>query len=104
MARDLGRLRIERLIVHEIPRRMAGATGALALSQIDSPLTQELKNYFKEKISGSLTSAHLAYLRRYGVVAPRKDGQRVYYRLTYPELIGPLRAVIDAVAAQMRSG
>jgi hypothetical protein len=55
---DLGRLAVERLIVHEVPPRPARGGGPKPVfSEIDSPLTQELKNYFKERIVGSLTTA-----------------------------------------------
>jgi hypothetical protein len=55
---DLGRLIVERLIVHEVPTRPARGDGPKpVLSEIDSPLTPELRNYFKERIVGSLTTA-----------------------------------------------
>lgn len=37
-------------------------------------------------ISPANLSQHLAILRRAGVVAVRRDGQHVYYRLTFPEI------------------
>jgi hypothetical protein len=55
---DLGRLTVERLIVHEVPARPARGDGPKpVLSEIDSPLTAELRNYFRERIVGSLTTA-----------------------------------------------
>jgi hypothetical protein len=59
MESDLGRLTVERLIVHEIPQRLAGGAKApkLVLSEIDSQLTPELKNYFAERIRTSLATA-----------------------------------------------
>jgi hypothetical protein len=56
MRRDLGRLRIEKLIIHEIPSRQSGSNEPLLVSNIESSLTQQDKNYFKEKITSSLSS------------------------------------------------
>lgn len=48
-------------------------------------------------ISQPMASRHLAYLRRMGLVATRKDGVWVHYRLA--ELADPvLEAVVSAVA------
>lgn len=47
-------------------------------------------------------SRHLAYLRRTGLVATRKDGQWVHYRLSPPDdpaTAAVLRATLDALAA-----
>ncbi len=58
MDRDLGRLVIEKAIVHEIPRRTARtAGGSPVLSEIESPLNVEIKNYFAERIKASLSTA-----------------------------------------------
>jgi hypothetical protein len=56
---DLGQIRVDRLIVHEIPRHFvhAGTTSAPTLSDVESPLNQIVKNFFKEKMSGSLGTA-----------------------------------------------
>jgi ArsR family transcriptional regulator len=46
-------------------------------------------------------SRHLAYLRRSGLVATRKDGLWVHYRLAIPaqpQLAGVMRATLDALA------
>jgi ArsR family transcriptional regulator len=42
--------------------------------------------YFVEilKISQPKVSRHLAYLRRAGIVAPRREGKWMHYRLTMP--------------------
>lgn len=53
---DFGLLSISRLIVHEVPRRLAGAGEKPDLSEIDSPLTQDLRNYFREKILQTIAS------------------------------------------------
>jgi len=54
----LGRLRVDKVIVHDIPPRPVGGGGQLpVLSEIESPLTQELRNYFREKIVGTLAAA-----------------------------------------------
>ncbi len=55
MRYDLGQLRVDKLIVHELPRHLAsGAGGQPILSDIESPLTQEVKNFFREKIARTL--------------------------------------------------
>ena len=58
MRTDIGRLHIEKVIVHDIPSgRVSGAAQPPILSEIESPLRQQLRNYFREKIVRSLTSA-----------------------------------------------
>jgi hypothetical protein len=58
MAIDLGRLQVDRLIVHEIPDRPVRAKAQEpVLSEIESPLTSALRNYFHERISTSLSEA-----------------------------------------------
>ena len=58
VAVDLSVLEIESAIVHDVPVRQAGAAGGgPTFSEIDSELTQELRNYFREKIVGSLAQA-----------------------------------------------
>lgn len=56
---DLGQVRVEKLIVHEIPRHFVHAvtTTAPQLSDVESPLDQTVKNFFKEKMAGSLGTA-----------------------------------------------
>jgi len=55
---NFGTLRVERVIIHDIPRHKAGEEGIEPdLSEVESNLTQELKNYFREKINGSITSS-----------------------------------------------
>ena len=41
--------------------------------------------------SVSAVSQHLAKLKAYGLVAPRRDAQTIYYRLTDHEFNGKLR-------------
>ncbi|MHB8294362.1 MAG: nucleoid-associated protein [Acidimicrobiales bacterium] len=56
--RDLGRLRVKRVIVHEVPYHLAsGASAEPELSEVESPLSTEVRNFFREKIAGSLGSA-----------------------------------------------
>jgi DNA-binding transcriptional ArsR family regulator len=43
----------------------------------------------------STISGHLAMLRLAGVVAPRREGRRVYYRLSSPFAAELLRQVCD---------
>jgi hypothetical protein len=58
MAIDLGKVQVQRLIVHEVPDRpVSGAQRRPTLSDIESPLTTDLKNYFRERISDSLDRA-----------------------------------------------
>lgn len=56
---DLGQVRVEKLIVHEIPRHFvhAATPSTPSLSDVESPLDQTVKNFFKEKMAGSLGSA-----------------------------------------------
>ncbi|MGD9116489.1 MAG: nucleoid-associated protein [Dehalococcoidia bacterium] len=55
---DLGRLHVEKVIVHDVPPRPVGGGGEPpVLSEIESPLTPELRNYFREKIIGTLDTA-----------------------------------------------
>jgi len=59
MNRDFGTLRIEKVIIHDIPRHKAGEGGiGPVLSEVESNLTQELRNYFKERINWSVTSSN----------------------------------------------
>jgi nucleoid-associated protein YejK len=56
MAVDLGRLQVKRVIVHEIPDRpVRGPAKPPILSEIESPLNTELRNYFRERIATSLS-------------------------------------------------
>ncbi|MGG6265431.1 nucleoid-associated protein [Leptolyngbya sp. AN03gr2] len=54
---DLGRLNIERLIVHEIPEKQSDSLPYLSLSEVESTLTQAHKNLFSQKLSGSLSAS-----------------------------------------------
>ena len=59
MARDLGRLQIHGLIVHDVPQPVRLGDGTLdesplGLSEIESQLTPRLTNYFCERIVESL--------------------------------------------------
>jgi hypothetical protein len=58
MAIKIARLHVERLIVHEIPARpVQGTAPKPRLSQIDSPLNQDLKNYFRERVITGLADS-----------------------------------------------
>jgi hypothetical protein len=59
MALDYGRLTVERLIVHEIPwHPVTESSGpGPTLSEAESPLDQEIKNFFRQRIAGSLGRA-----------------------------------------------
>ncbi len=55
---DLGQVRVEKLIVHEIPKHFVHASmpSKPVLSEVESPLEQPMKNFFKEKMAKSLGS------------------------------------------------
>jgi hypothetical protein len=54
---DLGRLQVDKIIVHDVPRHFAGQEGpGPVLSEVESPADQDLRNYFREKIIGTLGS------------------------------------------------
>jgi len=58
MKHNFGTLTIEKVIIHDIPQHRAGEEGIKPiLSEVESKLTQELKNYFKERINGSVSSS-----------------------------------------------
>src|SRR5881398_1048300 len=56
--------------------------------------------YFVEilKSSQPKISRHLAYLRRAGVVAARRDGKWMHYRITVPEHAGAAKILREALA------
>ena len=61
MAPDLGSLQLDQVIVHDVPARKVGGGGAgPTYSDVESPLTTELANYFREKIAKSLASSAYA--------------------------------------------
>lgn len=72
MTIDLGRLRIEKLIVHEIPSKRSGCSSQLILSEVESPLIQEHKNFLREKIIGSLdlSAFNVAFSPNYSSPVP----------------------------------
>jgi ArsR family transcriptional regulator len=52
-------------------------------------------------VSKTNLSQHLAILRKGGVVAARRDGIHVYYRLTYPEIKGLCSAMRGVLAKHL---
>ena len=57
MDRDLGRLDIDKLIVHDVPSRRVNAQGpSPTLSEIESPLTPTVRNYIRDKVVGTLSN------------------------------------------------
>lgn len=50
----------------------------------------------------SNTSQHLAVLRRIGVIAPRKEGNAVYYRLADVKIAEACDLVHEVIADQLR--
>jgi hypothetical protein len=58
---DLGLIHINRLIVHEVPRRLVGSAGASSkpvLSEVESPLEDDTRNFFQERLVGTLANAY----------------------------------------------
>ncbi len=53
-------------------------------------------------VSKSNLSQHLAVLRKNRVVTDRREGQRTFYRLTYPEIETACRAVQQVLARHLR--
>lgn len=43
--------------------------------------------YYKLKLEQSLTSAHLAVLRRAGIVKTRREGQSIHYSINYDHIV-----------------
>ena len=57
MDRDLGRLDIDKLIVHDVPSRRVNTQGpSPTLSEIESPLTSTARNYIRDKVVGTLAN------------------------------------------------
>ena len=57
MDRDLGRLQIDKLIVHDVPSRRVNAQGpSPTLSEIESPLVPTVRNYIRDRVVGTLAS------------------------------------------------
>ena len=58
MRMNLGPLKVLRVIAHEVPSRQQGSTTNLVVhSQVESQLDPGLRNYFRERILRSITSA-----------------------------------------------
>lgn len=58
---DLGLIHIDRLIVHEIPRRYVRAESSnydLILSEVESPLEDNVRNFFQERLVSTLSGAY----------------------------------------------
>jgi nucleoid-associated protein YejK len=51
---NLSDLYIHSVIVHDVPRRLGKAEDGLVLSDVESDIDQELKNFFRERINRSL--------------------------------------------------
>ena len=60
MAIDFSRLRVEKLIVHEIPRKAEDSDLRPILSTIETKLSSEEKRYFTRKITDNLSLASLS--------------------------------------------
>lgn len=60
MTIDFGRLRVEKLIVHEIPRKSKDSNQQPVLSTIETQLSPEEKRYFTRKITDNLSLASLS--------------------------------------------
>lgn len=57
MRPNAARLRIEKIIVHDVPRTSDKEDDGPRLSQVDSPINTELRNFFQERIRASLGAA-----------------------------------------------
>lgn len=58
MTIDIGRLEIDSIIVHEVPLRQSTREEKnLFFSEVESPLTIENKNFFRERVTRSLSSS-----------------------------------------------
>lgn len=58
MRLNLGRLKVERVIAHEVPKKdFDSSEKGLIISEMDSPLSQVNKNFFKERITRSLSTS-----------------------------------------------
>lgn len=57
MSLDFGTVQVDRLIIHEIPRRIAEQPGALRLTGEESTLDQSDRNFFSERIKNSLAKS-----------------------------------------------
>jgi len=91
---DLGALSIDSVIVHEVPeRRVTGPSTAPFLSETESPLTITLRNYIREKISGSLATASYDVVFDVNAASP-------IFRLTEDHL-GPQSTAFVAMSQQM---
>jgi hypothetical protein len=61
---DLSQLRINKIIIHEVPRHLRSDTeSAPSYSEVESPLNDELRMFFKDKIVETVGSSSA-----YGVV------------------------------------
>lgn len=60
MTIDFGRLRVNKLIVHEIPRKVKDSDQQPILSTIETQLSAEEKRYFTRKITDNLSLASLS--------------------------------------------
>ena len=56
MRQDLGRLRVEKVIVHDVPQKLSGTPHAVTLSDVESPLDTGLRVFFQDRIKASLAS------------------------------------------------
>lgn len=60
MNKDLGTLRVTKLIVHDVPVRQAGggSTATPQLSEVESTLTPDLRTYFRDRLVHTLKGAY----------------------------------------------
>ena len=68
---DLNTLSVNKVIVHEVPKRPTSGTGSPVVhSEVESQLNPALRNYFRERILGSLTSAGFRVVFEPGTSSP----------------------------------
>ena len=59
---NFGTLRVEKVIIHDIPYHKAGDESITpVLSEVESELTQDLRNYFRERINRSVRSCRIGF-------------------------------------------
>lgn len=96
--------------VHEVKANLFRALGHPARVRILELLREGERSVgtlqAELELDSSGTSQHLAALRRIGLVAPRRDGNNVYYRIEDDavfELLGAGRAIISRRLATEQS-
>lgn len=56
----------------------------------------------KTKLSQANISQHLAIMKSKGIVASRRDGKNIHYRIAYPKIIKAFDILRDVLAEKMQ--